>query len=344
MATAPEMTDSPTSLPAEMTAVEITEPGGPEVLQPTTRPVPTPAAGEVLIRVAAAGINRPDIFQRNGNYPPPPGASDLPGLEVSGTIAAVGPGADRWQPGAPVCALLAGGGYAEYAVAPAPQVLPVPDGLDMVAAAALPETAFTVWTNLVDGGRLADGETLLVHGGSSGIGTMAIQLGRALGAKVIVTVGNAEKAAACLELGAAHAIDYQRQDFAEAVREATDGAGVDVILDMVAARYLADNVALLRPGGRLVIIALLGGAKAEINLATVMRNRLTVTGSTLRPRSVAEKAAIADALHQRVWPLIGQGKIKPLIYKTFPLADAAAAHALMESSAHIGKIILSVAP
>ncbi len=331
------------NLPARMAAVEITTPGGPEVLQPTTRPVPVPAPGEVLIRVAAAGVNRPDVFQRNGNYPPPPGASDLPGLEVAGTIAAVGDAVDRWHVGDPVCALLAGGGYAEYAVAPAPQVLPVPDGLDMIAAAALPETAFTVWTNLVDGGRLAAGETLLVHGGSSGIGTMAIQLGRTLGATVVVTVGSAEKAAACRALGAAHAIDYKRQDFAEAVRQATDGAGVDVILDMVAARYLADNVALLRPGGRLVVIALLGGATAEINLATVMRNRLTVTGSTLRPRTVTEKAAIADALRQRVWPLIARGEIKPLIYKTFPLSEAAAAHALMESSAHIGKIILSVA-
>ena len=336
-------------IPATMTAVEITTPGGPEVLRPATRPVPAPGPDEVLIRVAAAGVNRPDTFQRLGNYPPPPGASDLPGLEVAGTVAAVGPpGGDRagdasWRVGDRVCALLAGGGYAEYATAPSPQVLPVPDGLSMTAAAALPETAFTVWTNLVDGGRLAEGETLLVHGGSSGIGTMAIQIGRALGARVIVTVGNADKAAACRELGASDAIDYKQQDFAAAVRDATGDAGVDVILDMVAARYLADNVSLLRPGGRLVIIALLGGARAEIDLSAVMRKRLTVTGSTLRPRSVAEKGAIADALRREIWPRIGRGEIKPLVFKEFPLAEAAAAHALMESSAHIGKIILSVA-
>ncbi len=325
-----------------MRAIEISEPGGPEVLQATTRPVPQPAAGEVLIRVAAAGINRPDVFQRKGLYPPPPGASDLPGLEVAGTVAAVGDGVTGPAAGDLVCALLAGGGYAEYAVAPAPQVLPVPDGLDMIAAAALPETAFTVWSNIVDIGHLAAGETLLVHGGSSGIGTMAIQIARSLGAQVIVTVGNPEKAAACLDLGADHAINYREQDFAEAVQQITGGDGVDLILDMVAGSYLVSNISLLKPLGRLVIIALLGGAKGELNLSSVMRKRLTVTGSTLRPRSIAEKGALAMDLQTRLWPLIGQGKVRPLVHTTFPLDQAADAHALMESSAHIGKIVLTV--
>lgn len=325
-----------------MRAIEISEPGGPEVLRATTRPVPQPAAGEVLIRVAAAGINRPDVFQRKGLYPPPPGASDLPGLEVAGTVAAVGDGVTGPTAGDRVCALLAGGGYAEYAVAPAPQVLPVPDGLDMIAAAALPETAFTVWSNIVDIGRLAAGETLLVHGGSSGIGTMAIQIARSLGAQVIVTVGSPEKAAACLDLGADHAINYREQDFAEAIQQITGGDGVDLILDMVAGSYLVSNISLLKPLGRLVIIALLGGAKGELNLSAVMRKRLTVTGSTLRPRSIAEKGALAMALQARLWPLIGQGKVRPLVHTTFPLDQAADAHALMESSAHIGKIVLTV--
>lgn len=325
-----------------MRAIEISEPGGPEVLRATTRPLPQPAAGEVLIRVAAAGINRPDVFQRKGLYPPPPGASDLPGLEVAGTVAAVGDGVTCPAAGDLVCALLAGGGYAEYAVAPAPQVLPVPDGLDMIAAAALPETAFTVWSNIVDIGHLATGETLLVHGGSSGIGTMAIQIARSLGAQVIVTVGNPEKAAACLDLGADHAINYRDQDFAEAVQRITGGDGVDLILDMVAGSYLVSNISLLKPLGRLVIIALLGGAKGELNLSAVMRKRLTVTGSTLRPRSIAEKGALAMDLQARLWPLIGQGKVRPLVHTTFALDQAADAHALMESSAHIGKIVLTV--
>ncbi len=330
------------TLPETMTAIEIAEPGGPEVLRATTRPVPAPGPGEVLIRVAAAGVNRPDVLQRLGRYDPPPGASDLPGLEVAGTVAAVGEGVEGWSVGDAVTALLAGGGYAEYAVAPEPQCLPVPDGLDMTAAAALPETFFTVWTNVFQRGRLAEGESLLVHGGSSGIGTTAIQLARAFGARVFATAGSPEKCAACERLGAERAIDYREEDFVEVVKAATDGRGVDVILDMVGGDYVVRNLKALAVEGRLVYIAFLKGSKVELNLMPLMLRRLTITGSTLRPRSVAEKGAIAAELREKVWPLIARGEVRPVIHATFPLARAADAHALMESSAHIGKIVLEV--
>lgn len=330
------------SIPTEMTAVEISRPGPPEVLAAVRRPVPQPAEGEVLIRVAAAGVNRPDVLQRLGGYPPPPGASDLPGLEVAGTVVAAGPGGgDGPAVGDAVCALVAGGGYAAFCVAPAPQCLPVPQGLDMVAAAAIPETFFTVWTNVFERGKLAAGETLLVHGGSSGIGTTAIQLAVARGARVIATVGSDEKAAACEALGA-RAVNYRTEDFVDAVRRLTDGAGVDVVLDMVGGDYTPKNLELLRTDGRLVQIAFLRGARTEIDLNPIMRKRLTFTGSTLRPRSVSEKGAIAAALRREVWPLIEAGRVRPLVHATFPLAEAAAAHRLMESSAHIGKIVLTV--
>jgi NADPH2:quinone reductase len=330
------------SLPTVMTAIEISEPGGPEVLRPVERPVPQPGDGELLIAVAAAGVNRPDIAQRNGSYPPPPGASDLPGLEVAGSVAATAGDVGGWQVGDAVCALVSGGGYAEYVAVPATQVLPVPQGYDMVRAAALPETFFTVWTNVFDRGRLAAGEDFLVHGGSSGIGTTAIQLARAVGSRVFTTVGSADKAAACLELGAALAVNYHDEDFVEAVRGATDGNGVDVILDMVGGDYLPRNIRCLKPDGRLVQIALMRGARGELDLARVMTRRLTITGSTLRPQSVAAKAAIADNLRARVWPKLDAGEIGPVVHATFPLAEAAAAHALMETSGHIGKIILTV--
>lgn len=329
-------------VPATMRAVEITQPGPPDVLQETERPVPTPQADEVLIRVAATGINRPDVFQRLGNYPPPPGASDLPGLEVAGTVVATGAGGDgRPKVGDQVCALVAGGGYAEYCVAPLPQCLPMPSGMDAVTAAAIPETFFTVWTNVFQRGRLQSGERLLVHGGSSGIGTTAIQLAVAFGAQVFATVGSWDKAEACSRLGAS-AINYREEDFVEAVRRLTDDAGVDVILDMVGGDYTPRNIDLLRQDGRLVQIAFLKGSKCQIDLNPVMRRRLTITGSTLRPRSVAEKGAIAAELHSKVWPLLESGAVKPLVHATFPLAQASEAHKLMESSAHIGKIVLTV--
>ena len=332
------------SVPAEMSAVEITRPGGPEVLVPCRRPVPAAQAGEVLIRVAAAGVNRPDLMQREGSYPPPPGASDIPGLEVAGKVVALGAGVERLVVGDRVCALVSGGGYAQYCTAPSPQCLAIPQGLDETRAAALPETFFTVWTNVFERGALQSGERLLVHGGSSGIGTTAIQLARALGSEVYATAGSAEKCAACRSLGASDAFNYREEDFVARLREATGGAGVDVILDMVGGDYLARNLKCLVPGGRLVLIALLGGAKSEINLAPVMMKRLTVTGSTLRPRSVAEKAAIAAALAERVWPLLAADRVRPVIHATFPLEAAAEAHRLMESSAHIGKIVLKVQP
>lgn len=332
----------PETVPETMTAIEISTPGGPEALVPATRPVPSPGPGEVLIRVAAAGINRPDIMQRQGKYPPPPGAPDIPGLEVAGTVVTRGAGVESPALGATICALLAGGGYAEYCVAPAPQCLPVPAGLSMIAAAALPETFFTVWTNAYDRGHLAPGETMLVHGGSSGIGTTAIQIATALGSRVVVTAGNAEKCATCLELGAVAAINYREEDFVARVRDVTDGKGVDIILDMVGADYFARNLEALADEGRLVQIALQTGAKTELNLLSVMLRRLILTGSTLRPRSVAEKGAIARTLADRVWPLIAEGRIKPVIFETFPLARAADAHRLMESSRHIGKIVLAV--
>jgi len=323
-----------------MIAIEIRAPGDPEVLVPVERPRPQPAAGDVLIKVAAAGVNRPDVLQRRGRYPPPPGASDIPGLEIAGTVEAVGDGVTGWTPGDAVCALVAGGGYAEYCVAPAPQCLPVPRGLDFVAAAAIPETFFTVWTNVFDRGRLKARESILIHGGSSGIGTTAIQLARAFEARVFATAGSAEKCAACERLGAERCVNYRDTDFVAAIRELTGGAGVNVVLDIVAGDYVAKNLDVLAVDGRLVQIGVLGGAKAEINVGVIMQKRLIVTGSTLRARPVSDKAAIAAAVREHVWPQLESGAVKPIIHATFPLRDAAGAHKLMESSAHIGKIVL----
>jgi NADPH2:quinone reductase len=323
-----------------MIAVEIRAPGGPEVLVPVERPQPVPGDDEVLIKVAAAGVNRPDIFQRLGRYPPPPGASDIPGLEVAGTIEQLGPEVRDWRVGDEVCALVAGGGYAAYCAAPAAQCLPVPQGLDLVAAAAIPETFFTVWANVFTRGRLQAGESLLVHGGSSGIGTAAIQLARARGSRVFATAGSAVKCAACERLGAERAINYREADFASVVRELTAGRGVDVVLDMVGAEYFARNIEVLAVEGRLVEIATLHGAKAELNIQMIMQRRLTVTGSTLRARPVADKGEIAAALRQHVWPLLSSGAVTPIIHATFPLRDAAEAHRMMESGVHIGKLVL----
>jgi len=329
-----------------MRAVEIGAFGPPEGLRLVERPRPAVAAGEVLVAVEAAGVNRPDVLQRLGKYAPPAGVSDLPGLEVAGRVVEVGAAPDgrpgRWQLGDAVCALVAGGGYAEFCAAPAEQCLPVPAGYSMVEAAALPETFFTVWTNLFERGRLQPGEALLVHGGSSGIGTTAIQLGRAFGATVFTTAGSAEKCAACLALGATAAIDYREHDWVAALKTATGGRGVDVILDMVGGDYVGKNLDLLAVEGRLVQIAFLKASKTEIDLMQVMRRRLTITGSTLRPRSTAEKGAIARALESHVWPLLASREVAPVVHGTFPLAEAAAAHALMESSRHIGKIVLVV--
>jgi putative PIG3 family NAD(P)H quinone oxidoreductase len=327
-------------IPEQMRYIDLAAPGGPEMLTLATGPVPLPAAGEVLIRVAAAGINRPDILQRTGNYPPPSGASPILGLEISGTIAALGSGVAEWREGNQVCALVAGGGYAEYCVAPAPQCLPVPRGLSLIDAAGLPETFFTVWSNVFDRGRLAAGDSFLVHGGSSGIGTTAIQLAHAFGARVFATAGSPEKCAVCVELGAERAIDYRQEDFTAIVKEATQGRGVDVILDMVGGSYVEKNLRALAVEGRLVQIAFLQGSKVTLDLAHVMVRRQTITGSTLRPRPVADKAAIAGRLREKVWPLIEAGKVRPVIDRTFPLAEAAAAHQPMESSRHIGKILL----
>ena len=323
-----------------MIAIEIREPGGPEVLVPVERPAPVPAAGEVLIKVAAAGVNRPDVFQRLGRYPPPPGVTDIPGLEVSGIITEVASGAGSFRVGDAVCALVAGGGYAEYCVAPAPQCLPAPRGLELVDAAAIPETFLTVWTNVFERGRLQAGESVLVHGGSSGIGTAAIQLARSFGARVFATAGTAVKCAACERLGAERCINYRDADFVAVVREQTAGRGVDVVLDMVGGAYFARNLDVLAPEGRLVEIATLQGAKAELNIQTIMQRRLTITGSTLRARPIADKGAIAEAVHRHVWPLLESGSVKPIVYATFPLRDASAAHRVMESSAHIGKLVL----
>lgn len=325
-----------------MKAIEISEPGGPEVLTPCERPVPEPGDAEVLIKVAAAGVNRPDIVQRLGRYPAPPGASDLPGLEVSGEIVAVGNGVDRFEIGDNVCALIPGGGYAEYAVAHEMTTLPVPEGLSMVEAAAIPETYFTVWSNVFDRADLLPEETLLVHGGSSGIGTTAIQLAKAFDAKVFTTVGNQEKADFCRQLGADIVIDYKKEDFAERVMLATDGEGVDVVLDMVGGSYIEKNIACLAPDGRHVSIAFLQGPKVEINMLPVMVKRLTLTGSTLRARDNGFKGAIASALHRHVWPLFEAGAVKPVIDSVYPLEEAAAAHARMETSQHVGKIMLEV--
>jgi len=327
------------ALPATMMCVEISKPGGPDVLVPATRPVPKPAAGEVLLKVAATGVNRPDLAQRAGTYPPPPGASDLPGLEAAGTIAARGDGVSGLEIGDAVCALTPGGSYAEYCTVPAPQCLPLPKGYDMLQAAALPENYFTVWHNLFERGQLKAGESVLIHGGASGIGTTAIQLAKAFGATVFTTVRNAQKAEAVTRLGAT-AILYKDNDWAAEVKKLADK--VDVVLDMVAGDYLPKNLALLKPDGRCVVIALLGGAKAEVNAAIVMVNRLTLTGSTLRPQSIASKARMAQGLKEKVWPLLEAGTIRPIIHKTFPLKDAAGAHAELERADHVGKVMLKV--
>jgi putative PIG3 family NAD(P)H quinone oxidoreductase len=321
-------------------AIEISRFGGPEVLVPSERPRPAPRSGEILIGVAAAGVNRPDSAQRRGIYPPPPGASDIPGLEVAGTVVETGPEAGDWRTGDSVCALVAGGGYAEYCVAPAVQCLPVPRGLDLVAAGAVPETFFTVWSNVFERGRLTAGEWILVHGGSSGIGMAAIQLARAIGARVLTTAGSAEKCAACERMGAERAINYRDTDFVKAVRDATGGRGVDVVLDIVGGDYLPRNIEVLAVDGRLVQIGLQGGSSAQLNLASLLIKRLTITGSTLRARSVAEKGALAAAVRANVWPLLESGAVRPVIHATFPLRSAADAHRLLESSQHIGKIVL----
>ena len=329
------------TLPTQMTAIGIKTPGGPEVLVPEERPVPKPGEGEILIRVRAAGVNRPDVMQRKGLYPPPPGASDIPGLEVSGEIAALGPAIKRWKEGDRVMALVSGGGYAEYCLAVATHTLAV-STLPFIDAAAVPETTFTVWHNVFERGGLKEGETLLVHGGSSGIGTTAIQLAKQFGAKVFVTAGSEEKCEACRKLGADLAINYKTEDFVAVCKAATDGKGVDVILDMVGGDYIGRNYEAAAVEGRIVQIAFQGSAKAEVNFMRLMLKRLHHTGSTLRSRSNADKGAIARTVEDRVLPLLAAGKVKPVIYKTFPLREAAAAHALMESSAHIGKIVLTV--
>lgn len=337
--------ESGNPLPTDMAAVEIREPGGPDVLRAVRRPVPQPAAGEVLIRVAAAGVNRPDCLQRQGLYPPPPGASDLPGLEVAGKIAALGPGlrqeVEAWAVGDRVCALLAGGGYAEYCTAPAVQCLPIPAGLDFTQAAAVPETFFTVWTNVFDRGRLGPGESILIHGGASGIGTTAIQLAHAHGARVFATVGNDAKRALCERLGAERTINYRTESFLDILQD--EAGGVDLILDIVGGKYLDDNIKLLKPDGRLIIIAVLGGAQAEINLARVLIKRLTLTGSTLRAREADFKGAIAAALREHVWPKLADGTIAPVIQATFPLHEARRAHELLEANQAQGKLVLQVA-
>ena len=325
-----------------MRVVQIEKPGGPEVLRPAERPRPQPKAHEILVKVAAAGVNRPDVLQRMGLYAVPPDASDLPGLEIAGEVAACGAAVTRWKAGDKVCALTHGGGYAEYCVAPEVQALPVPQGLSLAEAASLPETFFTVWSNVYDRGRLAPGETLLVQGGTSGIGVTAIQMAAAMGNRVFATAGTDKKCAACVKLGAQVAFNYKTQDFAAGVKAATGGKGVDVILDMAAGDFVPKELKALADDGRLVFIAFLRGVKTELDVNEVMRRRLTITGSTLRPRPVEFKGAIAASLRSRIWPLIDAGKIKPVIYKTFPLEQAAEAHRLMESSAHIGKIVLTL--
>jgi NADPH:quinone reductase len=329
-------------LPETMTCIEISTPGAPEVLKPATRAVPMPKPGEVLIKVAAAGINRPDVVQRQGLYPAPPGASDLPGLEVAGTVVALGEGVSAPALGSEICALVPGGGYAEYCTTDARLCLPLPRGYDMVKAAALPETFFTVWHNVVERGQLKAGEKFLVHGGAGGIGTTAIQLAKALGATVFTTANGATKCATCRELGADLAIDYSGADFVEVIKEQTKGKGVDVILDMVGGDYMARNIKSLAFDGRLVSIAFMKGSSAELNMMPVMLKRLTLTGSTLRPQSNDAKARMAEGLARTMWPLLDEGRIAPVIHKVFPLAEAAAAHTLMESSTHIGKIVLQV--
>jgi NADPH2:quinone reductase len=329
------------TLPSEMTVIGIKAPGGPEMLVPEQRPVPTPGQDELLVKVKAAGVNRPDVTQRMGNYPPPPGAPDIPGLEIAGEIAALGPGITRWKVGDRVMALVIGGGYAEYALAHASHTLAV-STLPMEEAAAVPETTFTVWHNVFERGHLKEGETLLVHGGSSGIGTTAIQLAKQFGARVIVTAGSEDKCEACRKLGADVAINYKTEDFVAAVKAATDGHGAHVILDMVGGDYIGRNYEAAAVEGRIVQIAFLGSSKATVDFRRIMLKRLHHTGSTLRSRSIADKGAIARAVEDNVLPLLAAGKVKPLVYKTFPLREASAAHALMESSAHIGKIVLTV--
>ena len=328
--------------PERMLAVEISTPGGPDVLRPVQRSVPRPGPGEVLIRVDAAGVNRPDVLQRLGNYPPPAGASDIPGLEVAGTVVEIGASAPRWRPGDRVCALIAGGGYAEYCVAPAIQCLPIPPEMTVVAAAAVPETFFTVWTNLFKRGGLQPGERVLIHGGSSGIGTTAIQLAHAAESIVLTTAGSDSKCEACRRLGANVAINYRTDDFVEVVRRETSGAGVDIILDMIGGSYLLRNIECLALNGRLIQIGLLGGAQAPIDLGRVMRRRLTITGSTLRVRTVEEKGELARELEANIWPLLASGRVAPVIDRTFPLAKAAEAHRRMETSEHVGKLVLTV--
>ncbi len=329
--------------PTTMTAIDIAEPGGPEVLQPITMDVPTPKAGEILIKVEAAGINRPDVFQRMGLYPPPPGAPAHPGLEVAGTVAALGDGVTAFADGDKVCALVSGGGYAGYVCAPVETSLMIPNSLSMEEAAALPETFFTVWSNVFDRAKLAEGESLLVHGGASGIGTTAIQMATALSHTVYTTAGTDEKCSACEALGATKAINYKNDDFVEVIKTETGGKGVDVVLDMVGGDYIPRSIGCMAVEGRFVSIAFLQGSTAEVNFMLVMLKRLTITGSTLRARDVADKKAIADKLAEHVMPLVADGKIKPKLFKTFPLEEASKAHALMESSAHIGKIVLTVA-
>ncbi len=344
-----------TAVPETMTCIEIAEPGGPEVLRTTDRPVPRPGEGEVLIAVQAAGVNRPDCIQRQGHYAPPPGVTDIPGLEVAGVVVALGKNAGgknaggknaggknirQWKTGDKVCALVAGGGYAEYVAAPAVQCLAIPGRLGMTEAAALPETFFTVWSNVFERAALKPGETLLVHGGSSGIGTTAIQMASKLGSKVITTAGSDDKCRVCRELGAERTVNYKKEDFVDAVKDFTGGSGVNVVLDMVGGDYLARNIKAMAPDGRHVSIAFLGGSKVEINFMPVMLKRLTLTGSTLRPLPVERKGEIAKALEETIWPLIASGEIAPVIHATFHLQDAAEAHRLMESSRHIGKIVL----
>jgi NADPH2:quinone reductase len=327
-------------LPSKMSAIEIAAPGGPEVLRLVSLPLPEPEQGQLLVKVAAAGVNRPDVLQRKGAYPPPPGAPATPGLEIAGSIVAKAAATPRYRIGDKVCALVAGGGYAEYCVVAEPNAMPVPSGLSLVEAAAVPETFMTVWTNVFERGRLKRGETFLVHGGSSGIGTTAIMLAKAFGAQVFATAGSDEKCKACKSLGAKHAINYRNEDFAEQVLRLTDSRGVDVILDIVGGSYVEKNLRCAAKDGRIISIAFLQGSKVEIDLLPMMIKRLALTGSTLRPRTVEEKAAICRALENNVWPLIERTEIKPQIYRTFPLAESSAAHALMESSQHIGKIVL----
>jgi putative PIG3 family NAD(P)H quinone oxidoreductase len=325
-----------------MAVVEIAAPGGPEQLKPGIRPLPQPGDGEVLVRVEAAGVNRPDVMQRQGRYPPPPGASDLPGMEIAGEIVALGPRVSGLSLGDKITSLLPGGGYAGYAVAAAPLCMPIPAGLSMVEAAAIPETYMTVWTNLFERGGCKSGDRVLIHGGTSGIGTTAIQLANAWGARVYATAGSESKARACEKFGALRGIDYKSEDFVEVIRADTKGYGIDITLDMVAGSYVQRNLDIAALEGRVVTIAMLGGSRAEINMGLVVVKRLTLTGSTLRSRTVAQKAAVADEVRRHVWPLLAAGRVRPIIYQTFPLAQAADAHRLMESSAHIGKIVLTL--